>query len=461
MAAPVAGSAVASGIQVPAGGELLPPNAKPGECYARVWVEPTYTTKTQRVLVKEAGERIQIIPGKSDWVEERIEIAAASRSLVEIPAVYSTKTESVLIQSATRDWLIDKKPDAAPATKDVLERARSHGIALDDAQPGTCFHEHYLRPGYRETMTEVEISPASESISIIPAEYRNVEKRILVKDASRRIVEVPAVYETVSEKIVDKPAHTVWKKGTGPIQKIDEATGEIMCLVEVPATYRIVAKRIVKTPATTEIIESPAEYKTVMVRELVSDAREIRKSIPPRYKKLKSKTRANDGRLVWHEVHDKTHPMSTRTGAKICLVEQPAKYKMVTRKVLETPASTKTIEVPARYKTVNVYKTISAPQEKRARIKIPAQYNDVTVRELTRDGHMEWRSILCKTNMTIARITDIQNALREAGYNPGPTDGSIGAQTMAAVNAFQKDKGLPVDRYLNAATLKALGVSMN
>ena len=32
---------------VQADGELLPPNANPGECYARLWVEPVYETVTR------------------------------------------------------------------------------------------------------------------------------------------------------------------------------------------------------------------------------------------------------------------------------------------------------------------------------------------------------------------------------------------------------------------------------
>ena len=61
--------------------------------------------------------------------------------------------------------------------------------------------------------------------------------------------------------------------------------------------------------------------------------------------------------------------------------------------------------------------------------------------------------------MTTGRITSIQRALDKAGYDPGPIDGVIGKQTIQAVNAFQRAKKLPVDRYLNIPTLTALGVS--
>jgi hypothetical protein len=32
------------------GAEMLPPQAQPGECYARVFVPPTYNTATEQVL---------------------------------------------------------------------------------------------------------------------------------------------------------------------------------------------------------------------------------------------------------------------------------------------------------------------------------------------------------------------------------------------------------------------------
>ena len=72
---------------------------------------------------------------------------------------------------------------------------------------------------------------------------------------------------------------------------------------------------------------------------------------------------------------------------------------------------------------------------------------------------MQWRSILCETNMTRDRIAQIQSELDKRGFDPGPIDGIIGAQTIIAVNEFQRKNKLPVDRYLNLSTLEALGVS--
>lgn len=289
-------------------GDLLPPDAKPGQCFTRLWVAPQYDTLTERVLVEEEVERVEIIPARYETVKQRVLVKEASEKLVSVPATYKT-----------------------------------------------------------------------------------VKERVLVKAATKKLIQVDAVFEDVAERVVDKPAHTTWKKGTGPIQRIDETTGEIMCLVEVPATYKTVKKRVLKSPAGTKVVEIPAVYNTIEKR------------------------------------------------------------------VIASAPTTRKIAVPAEYKTVNVTKEVSPPKERR--IKVPAKYATVTKRKLVKDGMMDWREILCDTNMTAGRITQIQQALLKAGYNPGKIDGAVGQDTMKAVNAFQRAKGLPVDRYLNIATVKALGVA--
>jgi peptidoglycan hydrolase-like protein with peptidoglycan-binding domain len=54
----------------------------------------------------------------------------------------------------------------------------------------------------------------------------------------------------------------------------------------------------------------------------------------------------------------------------------------------------------------------------------------------------------------------MQRALKDAGYNPGPIDGSIGFQTLAAIESFQRAKGLARGG-LTMEALKELGVHLN
>ncbi|MBP7535218.1 MAG: peptidoglycan-binding protein [Chitinophagales bacterium] len=59
---------------------------------------------------------------------------------------------------------------------------------------------------------------------------------------------------------------------------------------------------------------------------------------------------------------------------------------------------------------------------------------------------------------TSGKVSQIQEALRAKGYDPGPTDNVLGAKTRAALTQFQKDNNLPVGN-LNVETMRALGVN--
>lgn len=291
-----------------AGDELFPPNAKPGECYARVFVPPTYQTQDVTVLTREASEKIEIIPAR-----------------------YENATEQVLVKE-----------------------------------------------GY-------------EKLEIIPAKYDWAEEKVLIKPAGKRLVEVPPTYEWVEEKVLVKEAHTTWKKGANPAQRVENGTGEIMCLVEVPATYKTVKKRVLKTPAHTKEVEIPAEYMTVRKRVVVR------------------------------------------------------------------PEEVRRTQVPAEYKTVTVTKMATPPQEKR--ISIPEETATVTKRVKVSEGSMQWRAILCETNMKPGLITDLQRSLKNAGFNPGAVDGVLGSQTLEAVEAYQRSKGLATGG-LTMETMTSLGVNL-
>ena len=53
-------------------------------------------------------------------------------------------------------------------------------------------------------------------------------------------------------------------------------------------------------------------------------------------------------------------------------------------------------------------------------------------------------------------VKQIQLALRNAGYNPGPIDGKIGKQTRQAIKAFQKANGLTPDGKVGRKTWELL-----
>jgi len=181
-----------------------------------------------------------------------------------------------------------------------------------DAKAGQCYARTLTPAVYNTENISVLKKEASERIEIIPAKYNPVEVKVLIKEQSERLEIIPAQYEWVNDKVLvspetiklipvtakykivnksvlDKPEHTVWKKGNGPITKIDEATGEILCLVTVPATYKIVKKRVLTKNATTKKIIIPAKYRTIKRRTLKKEPSVRRITIPAEYKMIKAR----------------------------------------------------------------------------------------------------------------------------------------------------------------------------
>ncbi|WP_372741780.1 peptidoglycan-binding protein [Neptunomonas sp.] len=180
-------------------------------------------------------------------------------------------------------------------------------------------------PEYGYAEQRVLVKEAYERLEVIPATYKNVSENIVVAEASEKLIRVPAKYKTVTEKILVRPAHTEWKKGTGPIQKVDAGTGEIMCLVEVPAEYKTVTKtvlvepetvrtvaipgktqtikrRVVDQPATTRKVVVPAEYKTVKVRKLTKPAQQHAIAIPAEFNTVEKRVKISDAYLEWRSI---------------------------------------------------------------------------------------------------------------------------------------------------------------
>ena len=221
---------------------LLPPNAKPNHCYARVVVPAVYETEKETVLVAEESERVTVIP-----------------------AQYETVTERVVVEEAY------------------------------------------------------------EELRVIPATYKTVIEQVLVSEASTELRTIPAEYRTVTEEVMVSPAYTTWEKGRGAIERIDQATGEIMCLVEVPAEYKTVTRQELVSPERTVEVDVPAQYKTVTRRvvdqpartekvtvpavyETVEVVREVRKpqkqvtKIPAEYAEVTKQRMVSDADLEWREI---------------------------------------------------------------------------------------------------------------------------------------------------------------
>jgi len=341
--------AQAQGAQGDTGADL--PDAKPGECYARLWVPASYEEQTEAIQVREASERIETTPAKYEWRNEQVAIQEEGEKLIPVPAKYEKVTERVLVKEA------------------------------------------------------------SERIKIIPAKYEMRTEKIVVNEGGEKLAPIPAKYDMVEDKVMIKAGYTTWKKGQGAYQRVNNATGEIMCLVEVPPVYKTVKKRVLVSPATTKKITVAPKYRTIQKRVLVEPARVVKEEIP-------------------------------------------AEYRTITKLALKAPATTKSVKIPAKYQTVRKYVMVQ-PASTRS-IEIPAETRNITKKVKVADGNMQWKAILCETNADRSTIASIQQALRKADYTVAKT-GRLDTRTLAALEEFQRDEGL-TEGQITIETLDALGI---
>jgi len=292
------------------------------------------------------------------------QLADRDRQIKDLRSTMDVKSDSL---SRVRSELANRETQLNTRTNDPVPSYTTE-LLPPSATAGECFARVYVPPTYRTVVDTLLRSEASERVEVIPAKYEWVEERILVKEESKRFEEVSAKYEWREERVLVREAQVVWKRGRGLVEKVDNTTGEIMCLVETPAEYKTVRKQVQVQPAT--------------VRE---------------------------------------------------------------------------VSIPAEYKTVKVKKMVSPPQEKR--IPIDAEYQHVTRTVMVADGHMEWRKVICETNLTKDVVYKIQRALQDKGHNPGPIDGIIGPQTHTALKAYQKSNNL-ASGGLTLETLNKLNVRL-
>jgi len=168
-----------------------------------------------------------------------------------------------------------------------------------NAKPGECYARVYISPRYKKVTTQVLIESATEEIKIIPAQYSWEEKQVLVKEAATEYKEIPAVYKWVDEKILVKEAQSVWKKGRGNVEKMDNATGEVMCLVHVAPVYKTVKKRIMVSPARIEEIQIPPLYKTIKFKKIITPPQKKVVPIPAKYKTITKNVKISEGYITW------------------------------------------------------------------------------------------------------------------------------------------------------------------
>ena len=175
----------------------LPPHARPGECYAKVWIPPKFDTVTERIMVRPASERLEIIPAEYGWVEERVCVKEASTTLIEEPAQFADKEVTLQVEPAHTEWVVNKGvcelPKGGQPTKDVF-----------------CLVNY--PPAQKTIHTQCLVKPASVKTECIPAQYETVRRQKVVHAASTKRICIPAEFENIDKTVKVCDGRMAWKR---------------------------------------------------------------------------------------------------------------------------------------------------------------------------------------------------------------------------------------------------------
>jgi len=434
------------------------PNAKAGECYAKVLVPPNYNTETIESLVSEASENIVVVPAKFSDATERVVKKEASTVITAINPEFKTAEATVVVVQASTDWVRGGLESSIAASKGDLSNLENAGHKLADVKPGMCFYEHYKAATIEKKQEKVLITEATETLEVVPASFTASKKEIMVKPEFSKYLLTPGAYKTEQAKILIEPAKSVWKKGKGLVEKVDNVTGEIMCRVEIPAVYKEYTKKVVQNHPVATLIPVPQTMKSFDVSLLDKDAQEVRKPVAATYESIETFKTIGEPTYSWTaEAPGDDAELGEHTGNVICLKDTPAVIKTFEQTLVKTPGRFESEILEAVQEDVPVKKLVSNAVVNKT--PIPAENQTFTKTVKTADARLEWRPVLCETNVSTEAISSIQNALSERGYETGKKPGEIDKDLFDAIEQFQKDENL-AQGGLTLSTIEALGLEL-
>lgn len=267
-----------------------------------------------------------------------------------------------------------------------------------NAVPGKCYAKCLIQSKFDTKTVPYTIKDASMKVSIKPATfvsaseqfmsqdasstYSSAEakfekgmKQVLVKESYKTLKVVPAQFQTVTEKVLLKDAYKVAKI--------------------TPATYKNETVQLMVKPGYTTIEKKSANFR---------DEPQTIEVAPASSKWVHKKSDANclsadpNDCMVWCLVET---PAEYKTITKKVLVgcdagwtingddcvkqtKVDAVYKTYTKKVVDRPASVTYVEVPAEYKERTYQKLVS--EAKAVEEVVPAQYADWKYEKVLSDG---------------------------------------------------------------------------
>ncbi len=435
--------------------EHMPLDASPGQCFTKAFYPPKVkktirTVSTKRIKLSESAVQYKVIPPEYTWIKKRIKVSDGKEKIIVSPAIYNNIQERILVKPSQKIW----RQGGRKAKNSCIQSANSSGLDIDNAQVGTCYYEHYEPAQYENITQRILTSPASSRIVVVPAQYKTITKKIITSNSTMKLIPVPIKYKKVKEKVTIEPARSEWRKTTCQDRGCEQS--EVVCLTEVPRTFKTVTKKVILEQAVAKKVAVKPVYTYVKAEVLVTPATTRTIAIPATYKTITKQQKISEERYFWTDAQLRDAPTRLRSECdKICLVEIPAVYKNISKKVeLQAPTFQK-VKTPEKYTTVKIKQVTKKASFKT--ITVPAEYLEVRVEKERTKGFAKWMPMICEDAMVPSLVKKIQQALKYQGYYQGEIDGNWGYEEKSAVQEYQKANNLAVTK-LSIETMKSLGI---
>ncbi len=166
------------------------------------------------VVVKEGSQSYKLEEPQYVEVTEKVKVQEEYKRLRVEPAVYETKEEQVLVESAR----IGLRPCAALGTRLVKSTSGSQPSAQ-------CSYEIPAR--YRTVLTQKLVKPESITEEVVPAVYKTITKKVVAEQAKVTPIEIPPATVQMPFASVEAPSSATAEPVQAVTMKLEVVEHEI------------------------------------------------------------------------------------------------------------------------------------------------------------------------------------------------------------------------------------------
>lgn len=240
------------------------------------------------------------------------------------------------------------------------------------------------------------------------------------------------------------------------ISKRDSGKCYAMCIA--PFVYRYDSVVAIVQPQHKKFVTVPASYFVSVDTVQYAAGDSVNKNVPGIYDVTEEKILISPAKKIWVVVGTDTTCHSQFP--EDCEIKEPrtveAKYKVLTQYIVYADAGNATTQSERKYKEVTVYEIADAPSKKK--MQFPATYTTIVTKTLTSNPHEELETeMLCPEKISLEVIAQVEQKLRESGFETDNFLNELGETTNSSLEKFQQLHQLPVGG-LNMETVRYLGI---